>query len=172
MDKKGYLTQNGTYYASRKPVNHSDVEVPLKPGDDYWWDAPHKEWRHNRRSAQSIEHTTMTSLSPVAASSTTDSSGHTFSIKELVPILISTGLLLSSIFGVYVTINTRIVSLEKDLGYAREQMASMSLALEASNMSNTQLRLQINDLTNLLIKGSSSGGQSQTQTQQFRQNPQ
>jgi cell division protein FtsL len=91
-----------------------------------------------------------------------DRRSYTWTIKDLIPLLITLLVSLGSVFQVYNALTTRITSLEKDMDYLREstkkEMEQVRLTyqsindkLDNINKTNESLKIQINELGNLVV---------------------
>ena len=89
----------------------------------------------------------------LGASNINNNAGYTWTIKELLPFLVTLGVALASAVGTYVRLNTDITLANNEISHIKAEQTGVSKKIDDLVKSNEAIRTNLSELSNVFLRG-------------------
>lgn len=138
MPTKGFLTPDNIYYESEKKFNEEDIEIPLRPSEDYIWTG--REWIIDRRKRR-LDYVEIERMDHDHHKNKKDGLFENISWKDLITILY----FIAGLVGMWIHMSERTLILEQKIAILEKDIATLK---EDNKEFTTKFDNQIRQLSN------------------------
>jgi cell division protein FtsB len=125
----------------------TDIVIEHKPaGGEYFFNTTSMKWVRDSRSATPVKSGRRARPSRRDNDMKQDSQGFSWSVKELVPLLITIMAFLASGVGVYTKLSSDIIVAQQEIMHIKNAQSEVATQLQAISKSNENIKTQIEDL--------------------------
>ena len=174
MIKHTFLTAKGTVYIATAAKSTADTEIDARPAgeEQYYFNVPNMSWIKDGRSvprkatpkrtpraipAECVVHSNAHTAATATGSPTgverraNANSGFTWTIKEMLPLLITILAFLGSGVTVYNKLSSDLIVAQQEISHIKVEQSTVEAKLGEIAKSNEGIKLQLEDLRTSLM---------------------